>query len=503
MFGNSTSSRSASAMVRSTPPGVGPGRYEQPSFKVEARSGESVAGFSAFLGPERACNKKTVTSALGPGSHRPELYTAMVRPQSQPPPRIATAKAVRRPMLAAREEIRQRGTTPSIRAQTATGFIYEETPDGQLRPIDGAPNTRQPPPELPSPFSYSPLDTRIALAARHVDFSRSAGRTSKLSGTGGPPELKEGAPDWHDGTNANPLPNRDLPSAAFGAPPPSRYPHVDHLQRQTVSASLPHGSPTGETGGTAGPCLAGGTTDPNLAGGTADPNLATSASRVSTPGGVPMAMATSTPTSEDWGTEGGGGAAMGAEAPSVSVNAKGAEVSLFHTNRHSRGRTNIRGRLVATTGVQDGHGGLLARQLAMRNASVEMPGPAHEYAVPPGVGRTRPLPRTGLPRTKPFRSAHLRALGSLPPRAATSLPSGGSLVSLVSLVDSFGQSTGMGIEADEEEALAALATRPLTPSTPAAALGARGLPVTPHPSCEQLGGQHTQSAPHASSAGSG
>ena len=86
MFGNSTSSRSASAMVRSTPPGVGPGRYEQPSFKVEARSGESVAGFSAFLGPERACNKKTVTSALGPGSHRPELYTAMVRPQSQPPP---------------------------------------------------------------------------------------------------------------------------------------------------------------------------------------------------------------------------------------------------------------------------------------------------------------------------------------------------------------------------------------------------------------------------------
>ena len=219
MFGNSTSSRSASAMVRSTPPGVGPGRYEQPSFKVEARSGESVAGFSAFLGPERACNKKTVTSALGPGSHRPELYTAMVRPQSQPPPRIATAKAVRRPMLAAREEIRQRGTTPSIRAQTATGFIYEETPDGQLRPIDGAPNTRQPPPELPSPFSYSPLDTRIALAARHVDFSRSAGRTSRLSGTGGPPDLMEGAPDWHDGTNANPLPNRDLPSAAFGAPP--------------------------------------------------------------------------------------------------------------------------------------------------------------------------------------------------------------------------------------------------------------------------------------------
>ena len=214
MFGNSTSSRSASAMVRSTPPGVGPGRYEQPSFKVEARSGESVAGFSAFLGPERACNKKTITSALGPGSHRPELYTAMVRPQSQPPPRIATAKAVRRPMLAAREEIRQRGTTPSIRAQTATGFIYEETPDGQLRPIDGAPNTRQPPPELPSPFSYSPLDTRIALAARHVDFSRSAGRTSKLSGTGGPPDLMEGAPDWHDGTNANPLPNRN-PEARF------------------------------------------------------------------------------------------------------------------------------------------------------------------------------------------------------------------------------------------------------------------------------------------------
>lgn len=486
MFGNSTSSRSASAMVRSTPPGVGPGRYEQPSFKVEARSGESVAGFSAFLGPERACNKKTVTSALGPGSHRPELYTAMVRPQSQPPPRIATAKAVRRPMLAAREEIRQRGTTPSIRAQTATGFIYEETPDGQLRPIDGAPNTRQPPPELPSPFSYSPLDTRIALAARHVDFSRSAGRTSKLSGTGGPPDLMEGAPDWHDGTNANPLPNRDLPSAAFGAPPPSRYQHVDHLQRQVVSAPLPHGSPTGEAGGTADPNLEGGTADPNLEGGTADQwvHTDTSSSRVSTPAGAPIAMATSTPASEDWGAEGDGGSAKGAQVPSGS---------LFHTNRHSRGRTNIRGRLVATTGVPDGHGGLLARQLAMRNASVEMPGPAHEYAVPPGVGRTRPLPRTGLPRTKPFRSAHLRALGSLPPRAAASLSSGGSCGG------SFGQSTGlaMGIEEEEEpEALEALATRPLTPSTPAAALGAalgaRGLPVTPHPSCEQLGGDSTR-----------
>lgn len=469
-------------MVRSTPPGVGPGRYEQPSFKVEARSGESVAGFSAFLGPERACNKKTVTSALGPGSHRPELYTAMVRPQSQPPPRIATAKAVRRPMLAAREEIRQRGTTPSIRAQTATGFIYEETPDGQLRPIDGAPNTRQPPPELPSPFSYSPLDTRIALAARHVDFSRSAGRTSRLSGTGGPPDLMEGAPDWHDGTNANPLPSRDLPSAAFGAPPPSRYQHVDHLQRQVVSAPLPHGSPTGEAGGTAEPSLAGGTADPNLAGGTADPavHTGTSSSRVSTPAGASIAVASSTPASEDWGAEGDGGSAKGAQVPSGS---------LFHTNRHSRGRTNIRGRLVATTGVQDGHGGLLARQLAMRNASVEMPGPAHEYAVPPGVGRTRPLPRTGLPRTKPFRSAHLRALGSLPPRAAASLSSGGSLGGSLG-------STGlaMGIEEDEEQE--ALATRPLTPSTPTAALGAalgaRGLPVTPHPSCEQLGGDSTR-----------
>lgn len=488
MFGNSTSSRSASAMVRSTPPGVGPGRYEQPSFKVEARSGESVAGFSAFLGPERACNKKTVTSALGPGSHRPELYTAMVRPQSQPPPRIATAKAVRRPMLAAREEIRQRGTTPSIRAQTATGFIYEETPDGQLRPIDGAPNTRQPPPELPSPFSYSPLDTRIALAARHVDFSRSAGRTSKLSGTGGPPDLMEGAPDWHDGTNANPLPSRDLPSAAFGAPPPSRYQHVDHLQRQVVSAPLPHGSPTGEAGGTAEPSLAGGTADPNLAGGTADPavHTGTSSSRVSTPAGASIAVASSTPASEDWGAEGGGGSAKSAQVPSGGLFHSG---NLFHTNRHSRGRTNIRGRLVATTGVQDGHGGLLARQLAMRNASVEMPGPAHEYAVPPGVGRTRPLPRTGLPRTKPFRSAHLRALGSLPPRAAASLSSGGSLGGSLG-------STGlaMGIEEDEEQE--ALATRPLTPSTPTAALGAalgaRGLPVTPHPSCEQLGGDSTR-----------
>jgi hypothetical protein len=55
----------------------------------------------------------------------------------------------------------------------------------------------------------------------------------------------------------------------------------------------------------------------------------------------------------------------------------------------------------------------------------------------------------------------------------------------------------MGIEEEEEpEALEALATRPLTPSTPAAALGAalgaRGLPVTPHPSCEQLGGDSTR-----------
>ena len=63
-----------------------------------------------------------------------------------------------------------------------------------------------------------------------------------------------------------------------------------------------------------------------------------------------------------------------------------------------------------------GHASL---SLRTQNAAVEMPGPgAHDP--PPGIGRTRPVPRAGLPRARAFRSAHLRALSNQPlPGSAT------------------------------------------------------------------------------------
>ena len=167
MFGASTAARSMSANMLMTPPGVGPGRYEQDHFKIEAKPGESVAGYSAFLGAERACNKKIIARGPGPGSHRPETYTDMCRPRSHDAPMVETARRVRKPYLEAREEVRRRGTTPSIAAHTATAFSYEETDDGRLRPVDGAPNAVRPEPELPSPFSYTPVGLLLMASDCH------------------------------------------------------------------------------------------------------------------------------------------------------------------------------------------------------------------------------------------------------------------------------------------------------------------------------------------------
>ena len=64
-----------------------------------------------------------------------------------------------------------------------------------------------------------------------------------------------------------------------------------------------------------------------------------------------------------------------------------------HMNRHSRGRTRVRGALVSSTGVPNGNGGLLGRQMASkRNHRPGVPGPGtHEVA--PGIGATKPVPQ--------------------------------------------------------------------------------------------------------------
>lgn len=85
-------------------------------------------------------------------------------------------------------------------------------------------------------------------------------------------------------------------------------------------------------------------------------------------------------------------------------------------------RAGERGVLAPSTGVPGANGGLLGRQMAARRgASGVLPGPG-AFALPKGDGPigARALPRSGLPRQRPFLSAHLKALGSLSP---DSLPS--------------------------------------------------------------------------------
>ena len=80
-----------------------------------------------------------------------------------------------------------------------------------------------------------------------------------------------------------------------------------------------------------------------------------------------------------------------------------------------------------STGVPGAHGGLLGRQMAARKAgSGILPGPG-AFALPKGDGPigASALPRAGLPRQRPFLSAHLKALGALSPESlpSSTLPS--------------------------------------------------------------------------------
>ena len=355
---NTGRSMSSAALLVETPPGVGPGRYEASAVE-RSKPGESRIGGSAFVGSERACCKTaTGARAPGPGAHRPEDYTALGRRAPAAPPRTATLSALRRPFVASREEVRQRGTPASIPSHTRQEFAYEETAQGTLRPI---PAVLAPPPgpeQRVGPGSYNPTDIRMRRAGPRIDFSRGSGRALPASWGGKPPQLASGAPVWHDGASANPLPAQPMPSSSFAEPK------------------------VGPDGGSSAAAKPGHLQRPASAG------LTASGSEASL-GGISV----------------DGSLLSGAAGLDQTVPA-------WHVCRHSRGRTNVRARLVSSTGVPEGGGGLLGRQLAIKNAHKGDPGPG-QHALPPGVGSTKPIPRGGLPRPKPFRSAHLRALGTV------------------------------------------------------------------------------------------
>lgn len=152
---------------------------------------------------------------------------------------------------------------------------------------------------------------------------------------------------------ANPLPAQESPSSSFA---PRRTKHM-HMQRQAARVGEPQ-------------CEA-------SLGGTAF-----QASPLSPP----------SPTA---------GASASASADDLDVSAGGA-ASAWHVNRHSRGRTNVRARLVATTGVPDSDGGLLGRQQAMKVRTATRT--THRHAIERARGGAL---RTRLPPCRPRRCSRL------------------------------------------------------------------------------------------------
>jgi hypothetical protein len=373
--------------LRHTPVRAQPGRYETPiSAVTKNRSGDSTAGSAAFVGVHRVLSLTGPQdlSTPGPGTHRPEEYGAIgARPVSAP--RVATLAALRKPVVTARLEVRTRGTPPSIPPATCTSFSYEEDETGAVRPIRKPAGV--PPAQRVGPGLYSPQLTNLSKArtAQSVDFASGSGRAYPAAtaghGAGVPPALTDYAPDWHDGATSNPLPAHGSPSSSFAVP----------------SHGAVHGAPPSPSGSPSrGTCRSSHTAESE--GGGAGVFLPTGGQHASR-------------DRVQYVTQ----RAAGGPATSHGAGASASDAS--HANRHSRGRARGRAVLVASVGVADARGGLLGRQLLSRQrGAIDVPGPGtHEAAK--GVGASKPVPASGLPRPRPFYAAHLRALGSFVPNA--------------------------------------------------------------------------------------
>ena len=417
-----TASRPDARLLGQTPPGLGPGKYEtNKSGFGHRRPGDSTAGSSVFAASKKKVAKEgSRLLTPGPMAYSPETYGAIgSRPISAP--RIAMGIAVRKPVENARREVRSRGTPPSIPPRGASSFAYEEDEFGRLKPIDNGPVIE--PSYRVGPGLYTPLPNHLMISNHinfgNVDFSRSTGRERRSAQEGGPPQLMPSAPGWHAGESANPLPMQGLPSMAFAVPTGGDYGLLPSNRSSPAPKGIsPHSKRGSSAGGSSGMDLVRGSPSTMRGAGpdgklglplsTSHPNIVTEHS----PGGTPSGGA-------------GGGIEMYEDGfrvcnPAVSfgVTQRSAGHSLPsedapHMNRHSRGRTRVRGALVSSTGVPNGNGGLLGRQMASkRNHRPGVPGPGtHEVA--PGIGATKPVPQGGLPRPRPFYAAHLRALSNL------------------------------------------------------------------------------------------
>ena len=234
---------------------------------------------------------------------------------------------------------------------------------------------------------------------------------------GRPPTLLPGAPGWHDGLTSNPLPPQDLPSSSFALPPDAlsflAAATSDHAEADRGGGGSGGGRASGDGGG-GGSCRS------------ARPGGSQSAGVRGRAGGAVRGSASSPnlierlsrqpPTAGE--VEGGyadAGAAT-AHSPTDQPIAQSLVSTMPHGFRHSRGRTRERAVLAPSTGVPGANGGLLGRQMAARlGVSGELPGPG-AYPLSKGGGPigARALPRSGLPRQRPFYAAHLKALGGLP-----------------------------------------------------------------------------------------
>jgi hypothetical protein len=311
----------------------------------------------------------------------------------------------------ARAEVKKRGTPPSIPQGARSTFAYEEDAEGRLKRVIDEPGPA--PGSLVGPGRYSP--SGLSSGPR-VDFKSGSGRNLPVA-PGRPPTLLPGAPGWHDGLTSNPLPPQDLPSSSFALPPDAlsflAAATSDHAEADRGGGGSGGGRASGDGGG-GGSCRS------------ARPGGSQSAGVRGRAGGAVRGSASSPnlierlscqpPTAGE--VEGGyadAGAAT-AHSPTDQPIAQSLVSTMPHGFRHSRGRTRERAVLAPSTGVPGANGGLLGRQMAARlGVSGELPGPG-AYPLSKGGGPigARALPRSGLPRQRPFYAAHLKALGGLP-----------------------------------------------------------------------------------------
>ena len=335
-FSLTTSTRAVSVLSAPTPPGIGPGRYETARATIALpRPSDSALGSSAFAAGTAGAGAgipNTAGDVPGPGTHRPEVYgTFGARGLQCCAPRTTTLQILRKPLAKSREEVRERGTAPSIPMGTRSSFGYEEDEEGRLTRV------RDPPKVIPSrrvgPGCYTPCTTMCSSsrAPRTFDFGRRSGRVHGQWSDGEGGAAAAGmttpqAPGWHDGSSFNPLPSQQLPSSSF-APDP--------LLRRSASEAPPRMAavrPTSRPRSGSRPASREAHT-PDVASlrqgavpsTTAPMHLAPERAHV---------MHNEMTLSSDVG--GGAGA--------------------VHTNRHSRGRTRVRAVLVASTGVPGSRG---------------------------------------------------------------------------------------------------------------------------------------------------